>query len=156
MNHVLSKRNLTSDFFVDSCGTGGGSPTWYLDAGLSHHEGDPADPRMRAAAMARGLTLESKSRPLRKDDFHRFELIVAMDDSNIDALHTARQHWNVPSDAKGKVVLMSQFSPDDHFRGRPVPDPYWSGPKGFELALDLIEGACEGLLDQLTKSNVKS
>lgn len=111
---------------------------------------------MRAAAIARGLTLESKSRPLCKEDFDRFELIIAMDESNIDAIDTARQHWKVPEDAKAQIALMSKFSPDDSFRGRPVPDPYWSGAKGFELALDLIEGACEGLADQLTTSKVKS
>lgn len=156
MNGVLTRRNLTDQFFVDSCGTGGGSPTWYLEGGFSNHEGDPADPRMRAAAIARGLTLESRSRPLRGDDFHRFELIVGMDESNIESIEIARNHWNVSKDAPAQVALMSHFSPDHNFRGRPVPDPYWSGPKGFDYALDLIEGACDGLADHLTASKLSS
>jgi protein-tyrosine phosphatase len=28
-----------------------------------------------------------------------------------------------------------------------VPDPYYGGPNGFEVVLDYIEDACEGLLD---------
>ena len=30
-----------------------------------------------------------------------------------------------------------------------VPDPYYEGREGFELVLDLLEDACEGLLDDL-------
>jgi protein-tyrosine phosphatase len=30
-----------------------------------------------------------------------------------------------------------------------VPDPYYSGAEGFERVLDLIEDACEGLVDHL-------
>jgi protein-tyrosine phosphatase len=28
-----------------------------------------------------------------------------------------------------------------------VPDPYYGGPNGFEVVLDYIEDACDGLLD---------
>jgi len=30
-----------------------------------------------------------------------------------------------------------------------VPDPYYSGDKGFELVLDILEDACQGLLEKL-------
>jgi len=30
-----------------------------------------------------------------------------------------------------------------------IPDPYYGGDEGFELVLDLLEDACEGLLEQL-------
>jgi len=33
-----------------------------------------------------------------------------------------------------------------------VPDPYYGGDAGFELVLDILEDACEGLLNHLTKS----
>lgn len=155
MNGVLQRRTLSDSFFVDSCGTGGGSPGWYLPGGHSHHRGDPPDPRMRAAAEARGLTLVSQSRPLEPADFDKFDIIVAMDETNIEAIEDARACWQLPAD-KAEVVLMSQFSPDKSFRGRAVPDPYWSGPKGFEHALDLIEGACEGLADELIKRKQES
>lgn len=142
---------MTDKFFVDSCGTGGGSPSWYLDGGFSHHRGDPADPRMRAAAENRDLKLESRSRPLSPDDFQAFHIIVGMDESNLEAIETARAHWGIEQ-PRAKVVLMSDFSPDDSFRGRPVPDPYYGGINGFEHALDLIQGACEGLADHLSTS----
>lgn len=30
-----------------------------------------------------------------------------------------------------------------------VPDPYYEGSEGFELVLDLLQDACQGLLDSL-------
>ena len=30
-----------------------------------------------------------------------------------------------------------------------VPDPYYRGVDGFELTLDIVEDACEGLLEKL-------
>jgi protein-tyrosine-phosphatase len=30
-----------------------------------------------------------------------------------------------------------------------VPDPYYGGPAGFDKVLDLLEDACEGLLDSI-------
>ena len=41
-----------------------------------------------------------------------------------------------------KIHQMTEFSRNklyDH-----VPDPYYSGAKGFELVLDLLEDACAG------------
>lgn len=32
---------------------------------------------------------------------------------------------------------------------REVPDPYYEGPDGFELVLDLLEDAIEGLIEKL-------
>lgn len=148
MRTLASSASAGNDVVVDSCGTGGGSESWYFEGGFSHHEGDPSDARMRAAASERGIAIESVSRPLRPDDFDNFDYIVAMDEMNIEAIDDARRHWGVP-DSDARVVLLSEYSGDETFRGRPVPDPYWSGAKGFELALDLIEESCKGLLDEI-------
>jgi protein-tyrosine phosphatase len=32
-----------------------------------------------------------------------------------------------------------------------VPDPYYGGNDGFEMVLDLLEDACEGLLDHICR-----
>ena len=51
-----------------------------------------------------------------------------------------------------KVVMMGdyirQYPNYDH-----VPDPYYEGSEGFELVLDLLEDACENLLDRILKHN---
>lgn len=148
LKQIVTRRGVADKFDIDSCGTGGGSESWYMDGGFSWHEGDDADPRMIQAASSRGIQITSKSRPLQKDDFDRFDWIVTMDSNNTEAVETARAYWRVPRD-KANVALLSSFSNDNDFKGRPVPDPYFGGQRGFEHALDLIEGACEGLVDRL-------
>jgi protein-tyrosine phosphatase len=37
-----------------------------------------------------------------------------------------------------------------------VPDPYYGGPQGFEHALDMIEDAARGLLEQLQAEQGRS
>lgn len=48
---TVEKAGLQERFEIDSCGTGGGNPDWYLEGGWSYHEGDPADPRMTLAGL---------------------------------------------------------------------------------------------------------
>lgn len=151
MNRVLENRNLNGKYFVESCGTGGGSPNWYMDDGLSHHTGSSPDVRMQYAAEQRGYELETRSRPLSKEDFEKFDYIIAMDETNVESVKTAQSHWAI-EEPRAKVMLMSEFSSDDEFRGKGVPDPYYSGQNGFDHALDLILDACNGLADFLVKS----
>lgn len=148
---LLREKNLEDKFFVDSCGTGGGSPNWYMEDGMSHHEGYPADTRMTYSAGKRGIKVDSISRPLQKEDFDRFDWIIAMDSMNVEAIDTAREHWGVEN-PRAKVKLLSEFSSNADFKGQGVPDPYWSRQDGFEKALDLIEESCGGLLDQLSSA----
>lgn len=152
MKGVLTKRNMSDSFFVDSCGTGGGYPNWYKENGRSYHEGGPPDERMQAAAERRGIVVDGASRPLHPDDFDRFDMIVAMDDSNLENIDLARRYWGI-NNPHAQISLLSSFSPDEGFRGRAVPDPYYSGPAGFDYALDLIENSCDGLADHLANNS---
>jgi protein-tyrosine phosphatase len=146
---VVVRRGLESAIAVDSCGLGGTSPNWYKPGGFSYNEGKAADGRMREAAKKRGYDITSIARPLRVPDFAESDLIVGMDATNLEAIDTARRAWGVGnpgSDGVARVALFSTFSPNEQFRGRPVPDPYYGGMEGFEHVLDLIEDTCEGIL----------
>jgi protein-tyrosine phosphatase len=164
MKGVLSRRGKGSGaelVSVDSCGTGGGSRNWYKPGGFSYHEGDDADSRMTEAAARRGLDVCSISRPLSQADFENGKegFLVAMDDENLREIAIAREYWakqdggaageRIRDENAFKAVLLSEYSSDKSFRGRGVPDPWYSGKDGFEHALDLIEGACEGLADSV-------
>lgn len=142
-------RGLSDIVHVDSCGTGGGRPEWFID-GMAYHKGDDPDHRMRAAASQRGLQLTSISRPLVKEDFDEFHRIIAMDENNIEAIEEARKYWEVPS-TNARVELLTNFSSKPHKRGTAIPDPYYGGPRGFDIALDLIQDACDGLLDDIVE-----
>lgn len=141
--HLVQRSNVSCE--VDSCGTGGGSPNWFKPFGFSFHEGDLADHRMSEAAARRGILLESRARPLRRDDV-RFDIIVCMDSSNIQSVKEAANAWELP-ELVDKCVLMTSYFADGGGEGdapTEVPDPYFVG--GFDAVLDLLEVCCKGLL----------
>ena len=128
---MVTDRGLQDRISIDSAGT------------IGYHSGSPADSRMRRAAAKRGYRLEGLSRQFTDDDFDSFDLIVAMDRDNLDDINSLD-----PTGAHAhKVKLLSEFlppaSPSD------VPDPYYGGDQGFEVVLNMIERACEPLLQQL-------
>jgi len=143
---VVEKRKLESLFNIDSAGT------------IDYHEGNPADSRMKAAALKRGVKLTSISRPIRPSDFEDFDLIMAMDKSNLADILMAYDNWNKRSaltpNAKAKVKLMCSYC-TKHKNVDEVPDPYYGGAAGFEKVLDLLEDACEGLLASIQELQVQ-
>lgn len=132
MERLVEERGVAGKYEIDSAGLYGG------------HAGDLPDSRMQVHARRRGLELTHRSRQVRESDFDRFDIIVAMDDSNYDRL---RRMAPTPEDER-KVVKMA-----DYFTLHPwvdcVPDPYYDGAEGFENALDLIEDGCNGLFNRL-------
>ena len=128
MRHLLRERGLEDAIEVASAGTGG----W--------HVGDPPDARSTEAARRRGILLEGAAQQVSRADFDRYDLLVAMDRSNLrDLLALAPDE-----EARAKVRLL--LHDDD------VPDPYYGGPSGFDDVLDLVTGGCERLLDELAPS----
>ena len=132
MKAMLEKLGINSHFDIDSAGI--------LDA----HEGEPADARMKRHAIIRGYHLTRISRPIRpKHDFSYFDMIIGMDDQNISDLMRL-----APDEAsKHKIHKMTDFSHSGHYAI--VPDPYYGGDQGFELVLDILEEACEGLINNI-------
>ena len=119
-------------FEIDSAGT------------YAYHEGEPADARMQRHALIRGYDLTSISRPFKPDaDWDRFDYIIAMDRSNMRDLEKMARDKNDLT----KLHLMMSFSENSFYQE--VPDPYYGGDNGFELVLDLLEDAGEGLFKYL-------
>lgn len=131
MRCYIRREGLDNVIQVDSAGISG------------YHQGDEADPRMRAHAARRGYTITHRSRPVCLNDFEAFDMILAMDDSNFDALKAKAPDV----ESEHKIVRMTDFcrvKQVDH-----VPDPYYRGAQGFENVLDILEDACSGLLTEL-------
>ncbi|KAK9851691.1 hypothetical protein WJX84_003831 [Apatococcus fuscideae] len=151
---VVKRAGLLSSFHIDSCGTGGGNENWFTKDGWSYHMGYPADDRMISHAAKRNIELTSKSRPLVAQDMIDYDYIIAMDADNVAQIQLAADHWivnmpeSVPRDYRKKVKLMTSFLRSPKYKDKydEVPDPYFGGEKGFELVLDLLDDACEGLL----------
>ncbi|MCL3779318.1 low molecular weight phosphotyrosine protein phosphatase [Prolixibacteraceae bacterium JC049] len=129
---LVKQAGLLNQIEIDSAGTSG------------FHAGEPADRRMQSHAIKRGYNLTSLSRPVdRVNDFDDFDMIIGMDDSNMDNLNQMAPTL----EATQKLYKMTDFC--TRFDYDHVPDPYYGGSEGFELVLDLLEDACEGLLEEV-------
>lgn len=117
---------------IDSAGTHG------------YHIGKQPDKRSQAAGTARGYSFKGlKCRRVDASDFENFDYILAMDESNLSNLRKAS-----PEEYHDKIRLFLSFADTDELE---VPDPYYGGKQGFELVLDLIEAASDGLIDTLKR-----
>ena len=113
-----------------------------------YHIGDPPDRRSIAAAARRGIDISNlRARRVLREDFHRFDLVLAMDGENLDLLHRL-----CPPDAIAPPRLFLDFAPQAE--ARDVPDPYYGGTDGFERVLDLVDHAARGLLDHLRRTRL--
>lgn len=126
---VFRARSAGADILIDSAGTG----AW--------HAGEAPDPRSRAEGERRGYSFAGQAaRKVRVQDFYEFDLILAMDASNLSDLREIQ-----PADGTAQLSL---FLPD----GSDVPDPYYGGPHGFKNVVDLIEGASDHWLAALKRA----
>ena len=109
------------DIELDSAGTG----DW--------HSGDPADPRTIAVAARHGIDISAqRARQIRRDDFHRFDLILCADRQNLAALRAI-----APDDARAECALFLNWTGIE--TGGEVPDPYTGGTREFEAVFALVD-----------------
>ena len=130
LRHKLQQAGLERQVEVASAGTGG----W--------HAGEPPDKRTQRAAQLRGYDLsQQRAQQVRVQDFERYDLILAMDNSNFRDLQAMQ-----PANGKAELDVFLR-----RYKGvkSEVPDPYYDGEQGFVEVLDLIEAACDGLMTEL-------
>lgn len=127
----LAERGKEEDYILDSAGL------------ISYHKGELPDERMRRHASWRGYTLTHRSRPVTTDDFYNYDYIIGMDDANMLKL----KELAPGIEELDKIHRMIDYCKEpitDH-----VPDPYYGGEQGFENVIDMIESACENLLENI-------
>jgi protein-tyrosine phosphatase len=128
---LLASKNLSEQFYVDSCGTSG------------YHEGEKADKRMIAAADKRGIELTSLSRAFRSSDLKDFDYILAMDNSNYQNLLNETS----TKDQADRIIKFCDYV--KLLKYNEVPDPYYGGSNGFETVLDILIEGSENLLKEI-------
>ncbi|MDA0689126.1 MAG: low molecular weight phosphotyrosine protein phosphatase [Proteobacteria bacterium] len=134
MEKFIQDKGLQSHIVVDSAGTG------------SWHIGESPDSRAAQAAARRGYDLSRLvARQVADTDFGRFHYILAMDRQNLKDLRA-----RCPANHQSRLRLLLDYGDSEH---DVVPDPYYSGAQGFELVLDLVEGACAGLLNTIQREH---
>ena len=121
------------DADIDSAGTG----EW--------HVGQPPDVRAQAAARRHGADISRlRARRVTRDDFHRFDHILALDEDNLAHLERMR-----PAGAHARLSLLL-----DHLEGREgedVADPYYGDDRHFDATWADVAAAARGLADRIAQ-----
>ena len=107
----------------------------------------PPDQRAQEHARKRGYDLSDiRARQVRPADFENSDLILAMDHGNARILIE-----QCPPEHVHKIRRLTEFC--SKHDSEEVPDPYYGGPRGFELVLDLVEDACDNLLARVKRTD---
>jgi protein-tyrosine phosphatase len=129
--HLASQAGPGMQVRVDSAGTHAG------------RGGTPIDPRARAVLTMRGYpVVKGRARQVTDKDFDRFDMVLAMDQSNMNDLRQL-----CPGEHSHKLRLLLEFAPA--LGVMEIPDPYYGSAQGFEKVLDLCEAGVQGLLDYI-------
>lgn len=137
MRQKLINHGLENAVMVDSAGL------------IDFHEGEMPDSRMIYHSRQRGYNLTHRSRPVNSHDFKNFDMIIGMDESNIKRLRLIASN----SEELLKIHKMTEYN--NEYDVENIPDPYYGNDKGFERVLDLLEDACEGLIEELKEVYTK-
>ena len=122
---------------VDSAGTG----SWSI--------GQPPHPQSVEAGARAGLEIGGRARRMNSADFGRFDVIVVMDRANLrDVVSMA------PTlEDRAKVRLFRTFDPKT--TSDEVPDPYGGPDEGYDIAIQQVTAAAQGLVDSLLSGRVQ-
>lgn len=105
-----------------------------------YHVGAPPDERSQRHGAHRGYDLSGlRARQLVREDFERFDLLLAMDRDNLSVMQRL-----APAPHGGRARLFLSWLQDAR-EGETVPDPYYGGPADFERVIDLSERGARAL-----------
>lgn len=127
LRDMIAKDGL--DWSTDSAGTG------------DYHVGEQPDQRAMKAMRDRGIDISDlRARQLRASDFEEFDLLLAMDGSNLQNMRAVAPNAELAMKAK----LIMDYAPEHALRE--VPDPYFGGDEGFVETYDMLTMACANVL----------
>lgn len=127
---LINDSGLENQIVIESAGTG----HW--------HVGASPDARMQATAREKGISLTSRAQQIQPGDIRRYDLILAMDQANLEAM----QYMCSPEMAEQKIRLFRSFDPQAD-GDLDVPDPYYGRDDGFEHVFQIVHRTCPPILD---------
>ena len=102
-----------------------------------------SDKRGLQVLKKRGIANHHRARQVHEDDFRRFDVIMAFDDSNVEDLNESFK----PNDgtARAEVKLFGTYDPKGE---RIIHDPYYGDVSDFDVMFDHIHRCCVEFLRQ--------
>ena len=127
--HKVKENGL--DWEIDSAGT------------AAYHVGNLPDERSTEVANKYGIDLTNqRARQFKANDFKEFDVIYAMDTENYNNILNLAKYET--EEQKVKLIL-NEIEPDSNSS---VPDPYYGGEEGFENVYQMLDLACEEVLNK--------
>jgi len=129
---ILKAKTNHLDVVVDSAGT------------AAYHLGEQPDIRSIEIAKKYGVDLSSqRARQFCTNDFDEFDKIYAMDTSNYaNIIALARNE----SDKEKVDLILNEIDPKSF---QSVPDPYYGGENGFQDVYNMLDKACDRIVEQI-------
>ncbi len=129
---LKAKLPNTTAVTVDSAGT------------AAYHLGKTPDPRSIAIARTHGIDItQLRGRQFEVKDFDDFDLIYAMDTSNFKHIIALSR---TDEDRLKVNLILNELTPGEDLS---VPDPYYGGDQGFKNVYDMLDKACDRILEKL-------
>ena len=123
--------NAGLDWVVDSSGTSG------------FHIGEPPHHLSQKVARLNGIDISAqRCRQFHSEDLRFYDKIYVMDQSNYADLKRLCETVWVPE--KVMLILNELYPGED----REVPDPWYGGESGYREVYDLLEKACEKIIEK--------
>lgn len=133
--HKISQRKLV-EIEVDSAGTS------------NYHIGAGPDPRSLENAKKNQIDIDHCARQIVQNDLETFDYIIAMDQENYDNI----RELATLAHQKEKLFFMRGFESNGTYNNhgvKNVPDPYYGGDEGFQNVFNILDEACDNLLQFL-------
>lgn len=115
----------------------------------AYHIGELPDERMRATGEKYNIKLTHRARQIKRDDFDKFDYIIAMDKSNYQNILNLKNQVNYASEPK--IMLMRSF--DSQKENLEVPDPYYGGLSDFENVYEILLRSNQNFIDFLEEES---
>jgi protein-tyrosine phosphatase len=136
LQHKAWKAGL--NWSVDSAGTNG------------YHDGEPPHRLSQKVARMHGIDISrQRSRRITAADFQQYDRIYAMAQDVIDDMRRiARKDF----DERKVSLLLNELHPG---RNLDIPDPWYGGEDGYHKVFELIDRACDALLEKVKSGEIK-
>lgn len=133
--HLVTTNKVDHLFEIDSAGTS------------DYHVGEPPHEGSIRVAEKHGISIvDQRSRQFTREDLHKWDYIIVMDDSNRKNL------LQLSKEIEGKLYRLGDFDPNGPGN---VPDPWGRSDGAFQEVYTMIYRSCEQLLNHILKEHEK-
>ncbi len=129
---ILRYKTKQLDVEVDSAGT------------AAYHIGELPDKRSIGIADKYTIDLRGqRARQFNRTDFDKFDIIYAMDTNNLAHLISLAE----TKEERDKIkLILNEITPNTY---ESVPDPYYDGVNGFQNVYNMLNKACDKIVQNI-------